>query len=577
MTRKAFWILPCAALFLVGTARPQTPSAGSASAGRDSAGGDAVLIEQLQQARQQLAEQAALLRQMRLELSRQAAAIEELRARPMAVLPASLPPAPALTGSVEDAPRLQNAVLQIRAGLPAGAPAAAVQQAAQPKPAADRPADLFLRIGGARLTPGGYVDLTAIYRTTDVGSGLGTTLQSIPFNNTVQGGMSEVRLTAQGTRLSLRLDETAGKTQLFGYVESDFNGYLAGNGAVSTNASSLRLRTAYVNLARGNWELLGGQQWSLLTPTRRTLSPYITDLFVPNYLDNSYQLGLTYARQAQIRVVYHPSPTLAAALALENPQQFSGAAVTFPTQFSNTEVDINSSTGSGGATATPNLHPDVIARLTFDHSVAERAWHGSVAGLLTSSRVETPASTTKTVAVKDNREGGGVAGDVNLELARSFHLISTAYWSDGGGRYLGGMGPGVVVLENSSATAPFSAALIHSGSGIGGFEWAASKNTTLTALGSAAYFQRRYGLDPAIKTPTYVGYGFPGSANTNNRVLKEYTLASTTTLWRNPSYGALQLISQTSYVWRAPWYIAAGSPRDAHTLMEYMDLRYILP
>jgi hypothetical protein len=556
------WTVPFAALLAVSTILAQTAPASH----------DATLARQLEEARQQLAEQAALLHQMRAELTRQAAAIDQLRTQQTALLPASL------SGSAEDAPRLQNAVLQMRAGLPAGQPVIAALRAPQEsKPVTDKPADLFIRIGSAKLTPGGYVDMTAIFRSTNVGSGLSTTLQGIPFNNTTQGGLSEVRLTAQGTRLSLRLDEVAGKTQIFGYVETDFNGYLAGNGSVSTNSNTLRLRAAYVNLAHGKWEMLGGQQWSLLTPTRKTMSPFISDLFVPPFLDSSYQAGLTYTRQNMVRLVYHPSPFVAAAVALENPQQFSGSAVSFPALFSNTEVDINSSTGSGGAMATPNLHPDVIARLTFDHPVAGLAWHGSIAGLLTSSRLETPASITKTVAVKDNREGGAIAGNINLELARGFRLLSTGYWSDGGGRYMGGIGPGLVVLQNGATTAPFTAALIHSGSGIGGFEWAATKNTTLTALGSAVYFQRRYGIDPSVKTTTYVGYGFPGSPNTNNRIVREYSVASTTTLWKSPSYGALQLVSQTSYVWRAPWYVAAGAPRDAHTLMEFMDLRYIIP
>jgi hypothetical protein len=555
MKMNAFWILPLAA---------------SMAAAQAPASADKSLSGQLAEARQQLAEQSALLSQMREELARQSGAIEQLRVQQNALR------AVTLTGSIDDAPRLQNAVLLLRGGAPFTPAALVSRPQASEKASSAGPADLFLRIGSARLTPGGWVDFTSIYRSTNLGSGLGTTLQSIPFNNTTLGGLSELRFTAQGSRLSIRLDENIGKTRVFGYLETDFNGYLAGNGDVSTNSDSLRLRAIYANIARGKWEMLGGQQWSLLTPTRKTLSPYIADLFVPAFIDTSYQAGLTYTRQEQIRAVYHATPGVAIAISLENPQQFSGSAVIFPTLFTNTEVDINSSTGSGGATATPNLHPDVISRATFDHTVAGLPWHGSLAGLLTSSRVETPASVTKTVAVKDNREGGGIAGNINLGLFKGFNLLSTGFWSDGGARYIGGTGPGVVVLQNGSATAPFSAALIHSGSGIGGFEWTV-RNTTVTALGSAIYFQRRYGLDPDIKTATYVGYGFPGSANTNNRVIKEYSLSTTTTLWKSPNYGALLLINQSSYVWRAPWYVAAGSPKDAHVMVDFLNLRYVLP
>jgi len=139
------------------------------------------------------------------------------------------------------------------------------------------------------------------------------------------------------------------------------------------------------------------------------------------------------------------------------------------------------------------------------------------------------------------------------------------------------MGPGFVVLQNGSVTAPFTAALLHSGSGIGGFEWQVPKHTILASYYSSTYFQRRYGLDPNIKAPTYIGYGFPGSSNSNNRIIEEASVASNTTLWQSPVGGAVQFITQTSWVNRGPWYVAPKSPKDAHVLMEFVNLRYVLP
>jgi hypothetical protein len=51
----------------------------------------------------------------------------------------------------------------------------------------------------------------------------------------------------------------------------------------------------------------------------------------------------------------------------------------------------------------------------------------------------------------------------------------------------------------------------------------------------------------------------------------------TPTIWKSPQYGALQLITQYSYVWRNPWYLAQGNPKNAKTNMVYVDLRYVLP
>jgi hypothetical protein len=554
-------------------AAPPEASGGGDGGGAASAPAPAEIRQQLDQTQKMLREQAEMLSAMRQELDRQGREIESLRQRLPSAAPATAP-----GDGGESAARLETAVLSLREparkALVRPVIPAKVRESTQPDVKAGQ---LAFHLGNATFTPSGWVDFTAYLRSTDVGSGIGTNFLSIPFSNTPQGGLSETRLTAQSSRFAFRVDEAVGGTKAYGYAEADFNGYLPGNGYVSTNSDSLRLRVYYLNLSRGKWEVLGGQSWSLLTPTRKALSPFLSDIFNTFHLDTNYQLGLTYARQTQLRFVFHPTSELAAGLSVENPEQFSGGGVTFPTLFSTAETDIGSSTGSGGATSTPNMHPDVIAKVTWDRNVGGLYWHIGVAGLLTPTRIVTPASVTKDGSVTDAREGAGVAADMNLGLFRGFHLISTGYWSDGGGRYIGGSGPGFVVLQHGSATTPFSAALIHSGSGIGGFEWAVDRRTTLASYVSAAYFERRFALDPDLTTPTYVGYGFPGSSNANNRIIGEASFASTSTLWQNKTYGALQVVTQTSYVRRAPWYFAPGQPKDAHVFMQFMNLRYVLP
>lgn len=523
----------------------------------------------LRETQQMLREQSDMLRQMRQQIERQQSEIETLRLQRPAGTTTSL------NGDPQgDAGRLQAAAASLRASVPVVARLKLAQEGKLPEPPTG---DLYFRLGNATFTPNGWIDFTTYYRSTDVGSGLGTTFAGIPYNNSVQGGQSEVRLTAQSSRIGFRVDESVGNVHAYGYLEADFNGYLPGNAYVSTNSNTLRMRVYYLDVAGKSWEILGGQGWSLLTPTRKALSPFLADLFTTFHLDTSYQAGLTYARQTQLRFVYHPGKYIATGLSVENPEQFSGSAVTFPTLFSNTETDINSSSGSGGATATPNVHPDIILKTTFDRRMHGLYWHAGVAGLLTSTRVFTPGSVTKGASASDEREGGGGVANINFEMFKGFRLISTGYWSDGGGRYMGGMGPGFVVLQQESVTAPFSAALIHSGSGIGGFEWDVPGHTTIASYYSSAYFQRRYGLDPDVKTPTYIGYGFPGSANTNNRTIHEITFASISTLWQSSAYGALQIISQSSYVERDPWYVAPNSPKNAHTFMGFMNLRYVVP
>src|ERR1700676_4819880 len=140
---------------------------------------------------------------------------------------------------------------------------------------------LSFKIGSAEFTPGGFLDFTALYRSTNVGSGIATAFGSIPFNNQLpQAGLSETRLSAQYSRLSLKVDANlTNSTALTGYVETDFLGFQPANAYQTANSDSLRLRVYWADVRHGKWEVLGGQAWSLLTPNRVGLSPLTPDLF----------------------------------------------------------------------------------------------------------------------------------------------------------------------------------------------------------------------------------------------------------------------------------------------------------
>ena len=217
----------------------------------------------------------------------------------------------------------------------------------------------------------------------------------------------------------------------------------------------------------------------------------------------------------------------------------------------------------------------MIAKLAWDPRWLQRRWHFETSGLLSPVAILTPGTITLGAPRKDVTEGVGIGLGTNLEVAPNLHLIVTGFWSDGGGRYIGGLGPGFVVEQSGSTASPFQAQLIHSGSGIAAAEWRATRNTIASLTFSSAYFGRAFSTDPS--TGKLVGYGFIGSSNTNNRALEEGTFATQTTLWRQPGYGSVQMITQSSYILRAPWYVAPGTPREAHIFSGYANLRYVLP
>jgi hypothetical protein len=552
-----------------------SPAAPSSAAAPASAADLKAVLDQVQSV---IRAQAQQLELQRKQLEQQQAQIEELRREVGSAKPVVASITEQEQAAASTAARLSSeSQAWTASSTSVSAPVAVSTSLGAGKGTAAESSDTPLSIHflHGSFTPGGWVDFTAYSRSTDVGSGLGTSFGSIPFNNTVNGGLSETRFTAQSSRISLRADEAFGKTKVFGYGEADFNGYLPSNAYVSTNSDTMRLRVYFTDLTRGHWELLGGQSWSLLTPNRVGVSPFLSEIYNTLHLDTNYQVGLVYARQTQLRGVYHFSDNIALGLSVENPEQYSGSAATFPALFSSTESDLNSSSGSGGGTSTPTLHPDLIAKLATDLHWGQRTWHFESAGLLTPVEILTPASVTKTTAVKDIREGGGISTVANLEAVRNLHLVLTGFWSDGAGRYIGGLGPGFVVAQGGSKTSPFSAQLVHSGSGIASAEWKASQSNIVALSYSGAYFERVFSTDPS--SGSLVGYGFKGSANSNNRAIQEATFATLSTLWKQHGYGSVQVITQSSYITRAPWYVAPGSPKDAHVFAGYVNLRYVLP
>jgi hypothetical protein len=463
-------------------------------------------------------------------------------------------------------------------------PTAAVQDTGRGQNESKSP--LSFKIGSAEFTPGGFLDFTTFFRSTNVGSGIATAFGTIPYSNQLpQARLSETRLSAQYSRLSLKVDtHLSASTSITGYLETDFLGFQPANAYVTANSDSLRLRVYWADVRHGKWEMLGGQAWSLLTPNRVGLSPLTPDLFYTLDEDPNFQVGLTWARQAQFRVVYHPTSNWAIGVSLENPQQFVPGSVVFPPAFFSTQFDNGSSstsapTSSTSNTAVPNLHPDIIVKTAFDAHPAGRSLHIEAAGLLRSFKVlnnlTTPA-TTNTIT------GGGGSVNLNYEVIHNLRLVANSYYSYGGGRYIFGLGPDVIVKPDGTLSG------IHAGSGIGGLEYQATPRYMFYGYYGGAYFQRNIGFLPATQASscdgitgfTCIGFGFPGSGNTSNRAIQEGTFGVIPTLWSNENFGRLQIISQYSYVVRSPWSILSTTgpnPKNAHTNMVYFGLRYILP
>ncbi len=357
-------------------------------------------------------------------------------------------------------------------------------------------------------------------------------------------------------------------TKVLAYWESDFLGTQATNAGVTSNSNSFRIRLYFVDLRNGKWEILGGQSWSMLTPGRVGISPLPSDIFYSQDMDTNYQVGIPWTRAPQFRAVYHASDIVTVGFALEQAEQYGGGssgggAVVLPsllaTAYTNTQVDL------GAATFTPpNLHPDLQAKIAFDPKVNGNLMHIEFAGFLSSFKTYNPLTSQSFT-----KQGGGGEANFNLELLKNFHLIVNTFLSDGGGRYLFGQAPDLIVRADGSPSP------LHAASTVDGFEYTAGK-TLFYAYYGGDYIGKDTALDTGNKN-ALIGYGYVKSANSQNKTIQEGTVGFNTTMWKNPTYGALNFIFQYSYLFRNPWYVAAGAPRDAHNNMVWVDLRYTLP
>ncbi len=463
------------------------------------------------------------------------------------------------------------ALAQSRDVVDPPSPAGAIDSKKSDQPSA-QPATspLAIHIGDADLLIGGFMDATAIVRSTNTGNGLGTNFSGFPFTTTATGApnpagnLSETRFSTQNSRLSLQATSKVGTANVKGYLEADFLGNTAQNLNVTSNSNTLRMRLYWADYTQGKFEFLAGQSWSMLTPNRSGLSPMPGDLFYSQDVDTNYQMGLTWGRTTQFRFIAHASNAVTAGVSFENPQQYTGGAVVLPAAFTASQVD----TGSGGSAVgssspTPNLYPDVIGKIAFDPKTGSTHQHIDAAILVSGFKTFNPATSATSTDT-----GTGESLNVVLEPVRNLRLIATNFFTKGGGRYIANTNvPDFIVNPDFSLTP------VMAWSGIYGAEVTARK-ALIYGHYSIAKIDRTVAVDANGTTP--IGYGIAGSQTANHKV-QETTLGVTQTFFRDPKIGAMQLMVQLSHLQRAPFSVPAGTPSSAKLTMLYVNVRYTLP
>jgi hypothetical protein len=503
------------------------------------------------------------LRQQIAEQQKQIEAMQKTLADQQRMLDAASTAAPS-TGGLLPAKASRAALGEVASTTPMipAAPAPMDQPAVMKE---EKASPLQFSIGNVTFMPVGFMDDTAVWRDKDAGSSIGSNFGSLPYNNTTAGQLSEFRFSPQNSRLGFRIDGDWKGAHFIGYNEIDFLGTSGSNAlGVSNNAFVPRIRLYWVDVRKDKVEFLAGQSWTMLTPNRKGISPLPADIFYSQVIDVNYMNGLTWARQAGVRVLLHPSEKVTFGVSVENPDQYiggsgGGSSITLPAalgslaggQFDNaTNVFV-----------TPNVAPDIIAKLALDPSARV---HFEIAGIERTFKDWNPTSHAYSTKV-----GGGGSINGNFEIVKGLRLITNNYWSDGGGRYLFGNAPDVMIRANGSISP------IHAGGTVDGFEIQATKKFLLYAYYGGIYVGRDFAFD--ANGTSLVGYGYKGSANSQNRAIQEGTFGFNKTIWKDAKYGAINFMGQYEYLTRDPWFVATGAPKNTHDNTIYFNLRYTLP
>ena len=179
----------------------------------------------------------------------------------------------------------------------------------------------YLRFGSVCITPIGFMDATFVWRDKNAASGIGSNFGSIPYNNVVNGKLSEDRFSIQNSRLGCASMEIGKALTSSAITSSTSWAPAAPTRLTVTNGAVVpRLRLYWVDVRKGGWEFLAGQSWSMLTPNRVGISPLPGDLFYSQVMDVNYMAGLTWTRQPGMRVLYHAGDKVTFGFSAENPR-----------------------------------------------------------------------------------------------------------------------------------------------------------------------------------------------------------------------------------------------------------------
>jgi hypothetical protein len=439
-----------------------------------------------------------------------------------------------------------------------------------------------LNYKGITLTPGGFLESTILVRTRNENADMANSYTTIPLNGSSNAELSEFRGTVRNSELSLLIQGSLGKTDLKGYVETDFLGAAPTANYLESSSWTPRLRQLWVQFDRpSGWTITVGQMWSLLT----TNSQGIANLaeLRPVGEDGNYVVGFTWTREKAIRVTRNYHNKIWAAIAIEDPESTYSAAFV-PANVMGLNTSPNAATGvnllpflanySNGQATT--LAPDLLAKVAF-----EPGWgHFEIkaVGRFFRDRI---ASTAIIKGHTNITEGYGVGFGALMPFSnKKLELSVEGLLGQGIGRYGSSGLPDVTLNPTTGAMSPLRQAWI-----MGGIVYHHTRRLDLYAYSGNEYIAR-YAF--VSLTGTAAGYGSPlvdytnctndlalGDCNGANRNIYEGTIGYWYRLYGG-EHGRIEQGNQILYMHRNLWSGLGRAPQGGD-IVAYSTLRFYLP
>jgi hypothetical protein len=434
------------------------------------------------------------------------------------------------------------------------------------------------QLGGVRVTLGGFVDATSIYRSRNEVADIFSDFNGgIPYNSSPNAHTPEFRETGRATRLSLLVEASPNSvTNIAGYVETDFLASGSTSNSRQSNSYALRARTFYATYARSDWDfyVLGGQSWSLMTMNKVGIMPRQED--IPLTIDLAYVPGFVWTRNPGIRFVKgFDNQKINLGLAFESPQAnyYTGPNGTGANDGTVLATSAGGSTLNPDSTYSDDIAPDVIVKGTVDPGWGHYEAFG-VARFLHDRTSVVGTGSNHTVAA-----GGGGVGAILPIVKGKFEVHGDVLAGEGIGRY----GPAQMsdaTFGRDGAPKPLPEVMAMIGLighpsksvdlyGYGGVEHITGSESFVTA-------GKGYGYGSGLYNDAGCSTEQPGTASNcvaNTRTVVQGTLGG---WWKflKGDFGTMQTGVQYSYTHKTAFAGTGGTPKtDENTVM--MSFRYL--